>query len=155
MLDDKDVLPICRMWARKFLRQASKSGGDLEDIYNELVNVGYASAKPLRTIEGASTWIMWILIDHVARPKRRKDDIRVISRDGEIDPALAAEKKEERQRLLKAVASLSDGERAIIYRYYKDDKTYAEIGGEMSRSSVWVMKRIREIVQRIRELMGE
>lgn len=155
MLDDKDVLPICRMWARKFLRQALKTGGLDQDVFNELVNVSYAAAKPLRTLAGASTWIMWVLLEHVARPKRRVNDVRNFQSSGELDPAIAAERKEESQRLLKAVAALSDGERAIIYQYYKDNKTHAEIGKEMSISSTWVRKRIKKIVEKIRELMGE
>lgn len=155
MLKDEEILPICRMWARRFLHQAKHLGRDQQDIYNELVDVGYAASKLLSSLEGASTWIMWVLVRYVKIPPEVRVDQRLHMRATEASPCEICQRREEQNRLLHAVSSLTDDERAVIYKYYRDDLTLKQIGDQYDRSTTWVMNRIKAILDKLRKLIGE
>ena len=73
----------------------------------------------------------------------------------EASPYEICQRREEQNMLLHAVASLDDNERAIIYKYYRDNLTLKQIGEQCDRSTTWVMNRIKAILDKLRWLIGD
>lgn len=184
MLDDNELIPLCHRWARKLLPQA-KHLGDRETAFNELVNEGYISAKGMTSISGASTVIMWSLIRFVKikAPKdlvfdssdnqinrassssepvtnRLKDgqpfiDKRVCYDSEEPSACDCAIRKEQQRKLLRSILDLDETELIVILRYFRDEKTFIEIGEEFSLSREWARKKVNAVLEKLRFLIGE
>jgi len=156
MLTDDQILPLCRCWAKRFLRQAKSLGGRRE-AFDELTNVAYAASKTLEKLEGASTTIMWALVRYLKVDRERLDQERVrldSLRRGEVDPERWAEKKEEIERLERAVRTLEWDEVKIVELYYRYDKTYIEIGRLFNRTPEWARWKMLGVVKKLRKELG-
>lgn len=134
------------------MRQGRHLGAE-EDVFNELTNEAYRISKGMSSMTGVSTWIMWKLIEYTKIPgmidQREKDEAWDVPTD-EI-----CAKKEECQRLVGAIAKLSDEEIKMIYFYYRDGMGYTGIGRKMGFSRTWIKKKIEHALRKIRkEMMG-
>lgn len=162
MLSDKDILPLCKKWASRFVDRAAHLGSP-EDAFNELVNVAYCTAKPLSKLRGASSWIMWELVRYINTPsverfKRgsfRISDLRKSQEKFVLTPFQIAEMKDRQRSMIKAVTLLESEEIAIIKLYYAQSKTYKEIGEIFGCSGWWISKRMKKILKKLREFMEE
>lgn len=157
MLSDKQIIPLCEMWAKKFLRQSMFFNPSRKEAHDALFNIAYSVSKPLNQLNGASTWIMWKLIEYVNERKvdSRAEDYAIHVQRGlkMIDPSKEAEIKEERESLGVALSNLNPSDLALIGLRFGEDKTFREIGGIMKCSRRWVAIKIDRIVEKLREEM--
>lgn len=154
MLKDRDILPICRRYARAFIKQA-KHLGKPDDVFDELMNVAYVAAKQLNKNEGAATWIMWSLIKHTKIQTFEMIDRRLLSHPRSAQPDEFANRTEERELLLAAISKLDPTERALVYCYYRDGMTFRAIGKDLGFSGCWASKLIKDVVNKLREEMND
>lgn len=164
MLTDEEVLPTCRMIAKRFLRQGLRVlGGSREDVLDELTNVGYVHAKPLESTHHIRTWIIWKMSEYVrlegGRPDRSiraalVDRRRGLVRSGEIDPKEAAELQEEHEKLIGAMKKIDPAKREMLEMKYWEDMSYEEIGRVYGWSRTKIAKDVRGILDEIKEMMG-
>ena len=164
MLKDDELIPICRSVAARFVADARLLKGP-SDPFDELVNVAYASAKELRSLELARSTITWNIIHYISTPesslrrrgKRARSDLidrrKGIRRSPERTPLETIEALERSALLVHAVAQLTPLEANVIYFRFRDGKSYREIGPLIGRSYEWVRMELPKILQKLRRLM--
>ena len=150
MLNDKDLIPLCQAWARRFMRQSRHLGAE-DDVFNELTNEAYRVSKGLEKKIGVSTWIMWKLIEYTKIPDMT--DRRGIGKKVDRPTDEICEMWEEHQKLIKAVSMLPEDEKLMIHFYYQDGMNYTTIGRKMGFSRTWIKKKIEHALRKLREKM--
>ena len=165
MLTDDEIIPVCRMIAKRFLRQGLQVlGGVPEDVLNELTNVGYVYAKPLMDMHHIKTWIIWKMSEYLSSTRDVDGSIhagalvdkrRCEMKNGEVDPAIAAEVTEERDRLIGAMKKIDTVKLEMLMMKYRDGMTFEAIGEVYGLSRTKIAKDVRMILSELRGLMEE
>jgi len=163
MLKDEEVIPECEIIAKRFIRQGLRVlGGSREDVFNELVDVGYVWAKLLEDTHHIKTWLVWKMSEYVRligeRPDRSiravlMDRRKGIERTGEVDPSKAAEVNEEREALIGAMKKIEGWRREMLFMKYVEGMSYEEIGKVYGLSRTKISKDVRKILEELREIM--
>ncbi len=152
-MDDKELIPLCKRLARRFVRQAKHLGAP-EDVFDELVNVAYVAGREGR-------YILWTLVAYVTLPSNevkrrafRTGDGRAILRDvGERAPSEILEMDDDKERAFELITMLSPDDLVLICLYFGREKSYKDIGGIFDRSGWWTSLRIKSILSGLRKEM--
>lgn len=163
MLKDEEIIPTCQMIARRFLRQGLRVlGGSSKDVLDELTNVGYIYAKPLKSTHHIKTWIIWKMSEYLSSTRDvsgSKHSGELVDRrlrsfkNGELDPAFAAETNEEMERLIGAMKKIDEGKREMLMMKYMDGMTYEGIGEVYGMSRTKISKDVRMVLGELKEIM--
>ena len=160
---DKALVQKCREYARKFIKFSSAP-------FNELVNVAYIMARTKPSHLSIDSAIIWALLRHTKYQDRRKKsayrthgnyaltDRRLLNIDQNLsasNPAYLFMLQERQRVLVRAVAKLKPEERQLIYWYFKDNMTYAEIGRELVCSDRWASKMVKDVIKELRFWLEE
>lgn len=161
MIPDDELIPLCKIFARKFARYA-KHLGSRRDVLDELTNVGYVRGKELNNLKEANVAIIWELNRYVKLPQRDKVDqgrFRIAdlrwqrSRRLEASAASIVEGKDELEMLRKFLLDLTPIQIDVIRLYYEKDKTFIEIGEIYGKSREWGRMLMKKTIEELRERM--
>lgn len=154
-MNDKELIPLCKRLAARFVRQASHLGAR-EDVFDELVNVAYVAGREGR-------YILWELIEYVTLPskKRKRRAFRLGDERGFFQynlenktPSKILEEKDDEKKAFELIKMLSPDDLVLICLYFGRGKSYKDIGRIFERSGWWVSMRIRSILENLRKEMG-
>lgn len=159
MMNDKELIPLCKRLASRFVRQAAHLGSP-KDAFNELVNVAYVAGR-----EGRS--ILWELVHYVTLPSDRvrkkiggasqrafrTGDERRNHQVEEKSPEELLEEDDDKKKAFELIMKLSIDEIVLICFYFGKGKSYKEIGEIFNRTGSWASWKIKGILKRLREDM--
>ena len=160
MLDDKDLIPLCKRVARRFIKQASHLGS-CDDVFNELVNEAYVAGKPRNSLGNAYKWMIYKLIHYTTVPSVAKSkehpskafricDLRKRKDDLEKPAEEIVEEHEIGEKVKLMIEHLSIADFTMLLLRFGCNKKYKDIGAVFGCSSWWASQRIREVLNRMR-----
>jgi RNA polymerase sigma factor (sigma-70 family) len=134
--------------------------------FDELVAVAYVAGKTRKQIDGLRAAIIWALIRYTFMPLDRNarskgkfpllKDIRFAYRTiTTATPAWLAEQSDQTEKLIKSVSKLELHERNLVYWYYRDSMTFAQIGARLCCSDRWASKMLKDVLKKLRRELGE
>ena len=156
MLSDKEIMPICKRYARIFYCQASKSHHIGPGAYDEMLNEAYVVAKKCSKLRVVAVNVKWALVRYVEKKTFNKTIDRRIKKIENENALLAIEEKEQFELLSKAVSKLSTKEQYLIEYYFYRHLTLKEIAKEWSCSFQWVSQLLKQTLKKLkREIDGK
>jgi RNA polymerase sigma factor (sigma-70 family) len=133
------------------LRQVSQSE-TAQDLVQEAILQAYLSLYQLRDAACFKSWFYGIVL-HLCRSWRRKHSVPILSLDlGDdyqpishiVDPYDALEEQELRRAIQQAVQNLSARNRSVVFSFYYEDLSLAEIATRLHLSLAAVKSRLHE-----------
>ena len=131
-----------------------------EDAAQEAFADAYRELQALREPAAFQGWFRTIVFKHCDRLTRRKHhaltglEAALNIASPVLSPHQTLESKNVRDSLRKAVAALSDTERAVVLLYYMGDHSYAAIAEFLNISTNAVKTRLYSARRRLRDHMG-
>jgi RNA polymerase sigma factor (sigma-70 family) len=151
MLNDEDIIPICKRYAKAFQRQAMYSITDPEEAYNDLFNEAYVVAKTCSSLDSVATNVKYHLISYLGmKPRGENVDKLIDNRKTNqaiyetTEPAEIAANKEFEELLNFAKDYLNYQQAFVLHQHYYRGKSLQEIAGmqsmKVTRARVWQIK---------------
>lgn len=148
---------VAYQWAYAALGDAESA----QDAAQEAMITAYRCLEQLREPATFPGWLKQIVLSKVSRIVRRKtgtqqetlveDEAVHIADDPAADPARSIEERERREAVQRAVAALSDGERAVTELFYFTGYSQQEIAYALGVPLTTVKKRLQYAREHLRE----
>jgi RNA polymerase sigma-70 factor (ECF subfamily) len=147
----------------RLFRLAVRLCGDrseAEDMVSDTLYRGMAKLKRVREGRAAGAWFSRILVnrwrDRLRRAHRRDmflEDIREPAAAARDDPVLRAEAADLGERVVRAMAALPPGQRAVLLLHVTEGLTVADIAEALGATSDRVKANLWHARRRMRELL--
>ena len=143
MLPDDTVLKNSYYWASKFMQK----GID----FDELVNIGYATGKPLSDARLLKDHIRYTLLHHVQEEQKFRGMIR--GEDIEVEDDISCEKDFKHLYLSIHKAKLSEKEMSVLVLYFFKDYTQPQIAEQLHITQQSVSCYIKRALKKIKRIL--
>jgi RNA polymerase sigma factor (sigma-70 family) len=151
----KNFQKMAYCYAHSILRD----GHLAEDAVQEAFVEAYGKLDRLRDVEAFPGWLRFIVKKHCDRLTRRKAhpvipaDESIIAASGTEDPAAQLEKKDEKQKILTALGSLTENQRIAVSMFYIDGYSQSDIANFLGIAVSSVKKRLFDARRSLREIL--